>query len=184
MTAFWRNWIGKTGAYPIIFHELSAVSGLLFISDQYRQKPAGMVGSGAFFGSRRAGGRGVPAFSQDGSGWFFTGFSIGYRNGFLDMCGCLLYRAAGMVVPNPAQARRQYRLKRLGKQKSQIRLYQDFVTVHYPSAAFDSFYEEISSIDRSQRFDGSSFSKRSTGTDSKRRMDAADRRLFHGKNEK
>ena len=49
------------------------------------------------------------------------------------------------------KARRQYRLKRLGKQKSQIRLYQDFVTVHYPSAAFDSFYEEISSIDRTQR---------------------------------
>ncbi len=103
------------------------------------------------FGSRRAGGRGVPAFSQDGSGWFFTGFSIGYRNGFLDMCGCLLYRAAGMVVRIRRKARRQYRLKRLGKQKSQIRLYQDFVTVHYPSAAFDSFYEEISFIDRSQR---------------------------------
>ena len=49
------------------------------------------------------------------------------------------------------KARRQYRLKRLGKQKSQILLYQDFVTVHYPSAAFDSFYEEISSIDRTQR---------------------------------
>ena len=82
------------------------------------------------------------------------------------------------------KSRRQYRLKRLGKQKSQIRLYQDFVTVHYPSAAFDSFYEEISSIVPHPAFDGSSFSKRSTGTDSKRRVDAADRRLFHGKNEK
>ena len=117
MTAFWRNWIGKTGAYPIIFHELSTVSGLLFLSDQYRQKPAGMVGSGAFFGSRRAGGCGVPAFSQDGSGWFFTGFPIGHRNGFLDMCGCLLYCAAGMVVPNPAQSAPAVPVEAIGKTK-------------------------------------------------------------------
>lgn len=77
----------------------------------------GMVGSGAFFGSRRAGGCGVPAFSQDGSGWFFTGFSIGYRNGFLDMCGCLLYRAAGMVVPNPAQSAPAVPVEAIGKTK-------------------------------------------------------------------
>lgn len=35
---------------------------------------------------------------------FLPGFPIGHRNGFLDMCGCLLYCAAGMVVPNPAQS--------------------------------------------------------------------------------
>lgn len=64
------------------------------------------------------------------AGWLrlvFTGFSIGYRNGFLDMCGCLLYRAAGMVVPNPRKARRQYRLKRLENKNRKFRLYQDFV---------------------------------------------------------
>ncbi len=48
------------------------------------------------------------------------------------------------------KARRQYRLQRLGGQKSQIRLYEDFFTVHYPSAAFDCLYEEIRSMDRTR----------------------------------
>lgn len=49
------------------------------------------------------------------------------------------------------KARRQYRLDRLGKQKTQIRLYEDFFTVHYPAASLDCFYKEIRSIDRTQR---------------------------------
>ena len=49
------------------------------------------------------------------------------------------------------KARRQYRLDRLEKQKTQIRLYEDFFTFHYPASALDCFYKEIRSMDRTQR---------------------------------
>lgn len=126
--------------------------GLLFISDQYRQKPAGMVGSRSFFWE--PGVLGAVAsllFRRMAPVGFLPGFPLATEMVSLICVAAYFIVRLGWLFRIRRKARRQYRLKRLGKQKSQIRLYQDFVTVHYPSAAFDSFYEEISSIDRTQR---------------------------------
>lgn len=113
MTAFWRNWIGKTGAYPIIFHELSTVSGLLFISDQYRQKPAGMVGSGAFLGAGVLGAVASLLFRRMAPVGFLPGFPLATEMVSLICVAAYFIVQLGWLFRIRRKARRQYRLKRL-----------------------------------------------------------------------
>ena len=119
MTAFLEELDWKNRCIPYHFHELSAVSGLLFISEQYRQKPAGMVGSGAFFWEPTCWGPWRPClFRRMAPVRFLPGFSIGYRNGSLICVAAYFIVRLGWLFRIWRKARRQYRLKRLGKTKN------------------------------------------------------------------
>ena len=100
---------------------------------------AGVLAAGSIFG--------VPRRQVDGVSFFFP---VDCTNAFLLCVGAYFVVRLGWLFHIRNKARRQYRLQRLGGQKSQIRLYEDFFTVHYPSAAFDCLYEEIRSMDRTR----------------------------------
>ncbi len=57
----------------------------------------------------------------------------------------------GKMLQLRRQSKKWYRQKQLGKRKTEIRFYEKFFTVHYPSVAFDGYYTEICQIDRIRR---------------------------------